>query len=195
MRTLNNPVNEDSAANQRTRRRIRRTALAVVLGLFVGLGVAVPAGAYTTTGCKWPSTNITIRQNLVNGNFRTALGQARANYDNSTDLSVSLTDNSGPTFTAVNSNYGATGWEGQNSWVCGFGVTTSSQARLNQYYLSGLEPIARLKVVWLHELGHGFGLNHVSTVTRVMYTSASAAYNAGIYGLTSDEINGINALY
>lgn len=76
-----------------------------------------------------------------------------------------------------------------------FGVTTSATSRLNQYYLSNTDPEDRLKVVWEHEIGHGLGLNHVDTVTRVMYTSASEAYFHGIAGLTFDEINGINDLY
>ncbi|PZQ87396.1 MAG: hypothetical protein DI534_14365 [Leifsonia xyli] len=40
----------------------------------------------------------------------------------------------------------------------------------------GAAPINRLKVVWLHEFGHGLGLDHISVNTRVMYMSASTAY-------------------
>jgi predicted Zn-dependent protease len=168
------------------------TVLMVALGSIVA---AQPANAYATTGCKWPTGALSINISYVNGNFRTAINQARSNYTSATDVDLTTTDSSGPTFTAANSNYGATGWEGQASWTCLFGTTTAVQARLNQYYLSGSEPVTRLKVVWAHEIGHGLGLDHVSTVARVMYTSASAAYNAGVTGLTSDEINGINALY
>lgn len=103
---------------------------------------------------------------------------------------------SGPTFTAANNNYGATGWEGHNEWNCLFANTTSSVARVNDYYAANLiSNAARIKMIWLHEVGHGLGLGHVSTVARVMYTSASGAYNAGVRTLTSDEIKGINALY
>jgi predicted Zn-dependent protease len=55
--------------------------------------------------------------------------------------------------------------------------------------------VPRLKVVWLHELGHSIGLGHVSTLKRVMYTSASDAYFAGVTSLTSDEIAGVNSIY
>lgn len=79
--------------------------------------------------------------------------------------------------------------------MCPFWVTTSSLSRLNIYYLHGTEPINRLKVVWLHEIGHGLGLDHVTVLHRVMYKSASAAYFDGVTALTSDEISGINHLY
>lgn len=177
------------------KRRHGLSALAtatLVLGL---VWVPGTANAYTTTGCKWPATSLQIDYRYVNGNFRTAMNMARDNYNGSTDISLSTVDSSGPTFTAQNTNYGATGWEAQASWSCWFGSTTAASIRANQYYLSGSEPLNRLKVVWAHEIGHALGLDHVTTIARVMYTSASSAYFAGVTGLTFDEINGINALY
>lgn len=175
-------------------KRIVRTgtvaALAVVLA---AVGVA-PANAYTTTGCDWGTIHIKVDGSYSNGAFSTALSQAISNYYNSTVLYLTRQDSSGNSFKALNTNYGATGWEGNTSWSCLFGTTHSAQAKLNQYYLQSA-PTARLKVVWLHELGHGLGLGHVSSAYRVMYTSASTAYNNGVRSLTSDEINGINTIY
>lgn len=73
-------------------------------------------------------------------------------------------------------------------------TTHSATSRLNQYYL-GSAVTARPKVVWLHELGHGLGLNHVTPVYHVMYSSATTAYNYGVRALTADEINGIDTIY
>lgn len=173
---------------------LARIATAVAISAATVLASAAPASAYSTTGAKWPATNIQINYSLVNGDYRSGFTSAVGNYRLSTDVNLTGTLNSGPTFTARNTNYGASGWEGQASWTAPFGVTTSAQIRLNDYYLQNA-PVARLKVVWLHEIGHGLGLDHVSTVARVMYTSATSAYNAGVRNLTSDEINGINALY
>jgi predicted Zn-dependent protease len=176
------------------RRRTMGWFAALLVTLSV-VAVASPAAAYTTTGCKWGSKNLTINYAATNGNFRTAFNFATTNYSTSTDVELSTTTASGPSFTAVNTNYGATGYEAQASWSCPIGTTISAQVRANQYYLSGTEPQTRLKVVWAHEIGHALGLNHVSSVTRVMYTRASTAYSNGVTGLTSDEIAGINALY
>ncbi len=168
------------------------TAMAIAVSL-----VALPnaAFAYTTTGTKWPNGSLQIDWRYVNGSFRTGLSDAVSNYNGSTDVSLSAVDQSGPTWTATNTNYGATGWEGQANWASFFGTTTSCSMMLNQYYLSGTEPVTRLKVVWAHEAGHCLGLDHVSDSSRVMYTSASQAYFNGVTGLTSDEIDGINSLY
>lgn len=182
------------AARPGVRRRIVAGLVAASACLGV-VGLASPAQAYTKTGCKWSTGTLNIDYRLVNGNFRTALNQATNGYNAYTDVNLTTVDSSGPSFTAQNTNYGATGWEGQASWSCPFGPTNNAQIRVNQYYLSGLEPVTRLKVVWMHEVGHALGLSHVSTVARVMYTSASAAYNAGVITLTSDEIAGINYLY
>ena len=179
--------------------RRRRTLASLAVGLVISLGViaipAAPAFAYTTTGCKWNTGSLRIDYRYVNGNFRTAINQAKNTYNASTDVSLSTVDVSGPSFTAQNNNYGATGYEAQATWSCFFGATNAAQIRVNQYYLSGIEPITRLKVVWAHEIGHALGLGHVTPVARVMYSSASAAYNNGVTGLTFDEIYGINALY
>ena len=51
-----------------------------------------------------------------------------------------------------------------------------------------------MRVLWLHELSHVWGLGH-STINTVMYTSASSAYYNGVRYLTSDDINGYNSLY
>lgn len=172
-----------------------RMALSVALAATFLFSGQSAARAYTTTGCAWDSFTIYIDYRYVNGNFRTAFQQAASNYRNSTHVKVYPSDQSGNAYTAQNSNYGATGWEGYSNWSCLFGTTHSANSRLNQYYLSGSESVTRLKVVWLHELGHGLGLGHVSVLQRVMYPSASQAYFAGVTALTSDELNGIYNIY
>ncbi|KRF08950.1 hypothetical protein ASH00_04540 [Arthrobacter sp. Soil782] len=131
----------------------------------------------------------------MNGPYRTAFNYAVSNYNAATQVTLTAVDVSGPTFTARNQNYGVTGWEAQATTNCPFGTTTSSALRMNQYYLQGDEPLNRLKVVWAHEIGHGLGLAHVSTVARVMHTYPSTSYSVGVSGLTTDDVNGINARY
>lgn len=186
-----------SDAQPRTRWRGSAAAMASVIAIVSGLVLAPNAAlAYTTTGCKWSTPNLTIDVSLTNGVFRTAINSALNNYTLGTDVNLTSTTSTGPSFTARNTNYGATGWEGQNYYVCPFGNTTSSQARINQYYLFGTsDQEGRIRVVWLHEIGHGLGLNHVTSSSRVMYTSASQAFFNGVRNLTSDEIAGINSLY
>lgn len=174
-----------------------RHLVALLAGVVIAAAVLVTpqvAQAYNLNGCRWNSSSVQLDIRYTNGNFRTALLNAIGNYNGSTDVALSPVYSSGPSFRAENGSYGATGWEGQNSYVCLYWFS-SSTARVNMYYLSGTEPIDRLKMVWLHELGHGLGLDHVSVNTRVMWTSASDAYFNGTTSLTFDEIAGINSLY
>lgn len=177
--------------------RSAKLAALLVLSLVMLAAAARPANAYATTGCRWGSSVVRIDTRYVNGYFFTAIKEAIANYSNSTDLTVSYEDNAGPNFTARNASYGYTGWEGLNTTSCFLGTMWTSDAKLNMAYLAGAtsSEIPRLRVVWLHELGHGFGLGHVASSSRVMYTSASSAYFNGVRYLTSDEINGINSIY
>jgi hypothetical protein len=177
------------------RGRVLVAALAV-LGIVIGL-VAFPSAAmaYTTTGTTWSTGTLRIDYRFVNGNFRTALNSGKSNYNSTTHVSLSTVDVSGPTWTAENANYGLNGYEGYATWTNIGGLTLSCDMWLNQTYLSGSEPVTQLKVVWEHETGHCLGLNHVSSPTHVMYASASTAYSNGVTGLTTDDKNGINALY
>lgn len=183
------------ARGSHRRGRVVAAALAV-LGILVGLvGFPSAAMAYTTTGTKWSTGTLRIDYRFVNGNFRTALNNGKSNYNSTTHVSLSTVDVSGPTWTAENANYGATGYEGMANWTNIGGLTLSCDMYINQWYLSGSEPLNQLKVVWEHETGHCLGLNHVASATHVMYSSASVAYSNGVTALTTDDKNGINALY
>lgn len=103
-----------SSTQSRHARWRSATALASTAALALGLALAPTAAvAYTTTGCKWSSRNLTIDVSLTNGVFRTAVNSALNNYTLGTDVNLTGTTSTGPSFTARNANYGATGWEGQ----------------------------------------------------------------------------------
>lgn len=183
---------------QRRRKKTRRIAgltASTLLAAAFGIAGSAPASAYVTTGCKWPASSLTIQVNpSVTGKYSTTLVGAAANYRNSTDLKLYTSTTQRGSFQADVGNYGADGYEGYTNWVCGFGVTTNASSRVNTYYL-GSAVNARIQVVWLHELGHAVGLNHVTSTARVMYSSATTAYNNGVRNLTSDEVSGVNSLY
>lgn len=181
----------------------RRTKARRIVGLIgscavmvcIGMLGSAPASAYVKNGCKWPASNLTIQVNSsVTGKYSTALANAAANYRNSTDLNLYTSTTKRGSFQADVANYGADGYEGFTNVACPLGVTTNASSRVNTHYLSSAVT-ARVQVVWLHELGHAIGLNHVTSTARVMYTSATTAYNNGVRSLTSDEVNGVNSIY
>lgn len=178
------------------KRKMPLMASAVVLAALAATAVAAaPAQAYKLTGCHWGSANIRLDVRSTYNQYRTAINQASANYTSATDVNLSNVTVSGPAFTAANAAFGKTGSEGNTTWLCrSGGATYSSHTTVNNSYLSSA-PTARIKVVWLHEIGHGLGLHHV-TGGHVMNESASNAYTAyGVRNLTADEVSGINRLY
>ena len=173
----------------------RQGAAVSIIAIVAALVLApAPAYAYTTTGCKWITGNLGVKNTLSGTASHNALDAALNNYTLGTDVNLTPTNNIHEPFLTEQYNFGATGWEGQATWTCPTGWTTGGMARLNTYYVGGATE-GRLRVVWLHEVGHVLGLSHVTVTARVMYTSASSAYNAGVRNLTSDEVAGINFLY
>lgn len=158
---------------------------------------AAPALAYTTNGCVWSGSSLRINSSGVSGSYLSGLTSAISNYNIRTDVTLTRTTASGPVFTARTSNYGATGWEGRAQVNClsGKASTRSASSQINTHYVKSSAPLNRIKVLWLHELGHSLGLGHVSSKYRIMYPQAVVPYNNGVTALTTDEINGINALY
>lgn len=187
-------MTKPSTPAAKKRRRLGITA-ASALAIAAAL-IAVPnvAQAYAYEGPSWGNANLRIYMATTSGTYRTAINQASANYTSATDVNLTNTTTGGPAFSAADVNNGADGYEGFTNWSAPVGRTVSAHSTVNRYYLSG-RTTANIKVVWLHELGHGLGLAHVSPVARVMNKSATAAYNAGIRNLTSDEVAGINNKY
>ena len=177
------------------KRRGKKKILAILATGALGLSLTlVPSAAfaYSTTGCKWITPNLGV-QNLVDGTNNTSLAQAISSWSSSSDVNLNSVAANQPLATQA-LNYGATGWEGQASWSCGPGFTTTALAKMNSWYTSDF-PVARKKMVWLHELGHALGLGHATSSSSVMWTSASTAYNNGTRNPTADDIAGMNSLY
>ncbi len=177
----------------------RRRRLGIAAGSALALGaalIAIPtaAQAYAYENSSWGNANLRIYMATTSGNYRTAINQASANYTSATDLNLTNTTTGGPKFSAADVNNGADGYEGWTDWIQVAGRTQSAHSTVNRHYVAS-KTVANLKVIWLHELGHGLGLAHVGPVARVMHDPATGAYNAGVRNLTSDEIAGINKKY
>jgi hypothetical protein len=174
-----------------------RSVLLSFSALLLSIGiVAIPstANAYVLYGWHWASGDLRVHVGSVSGKYRTAISQAGSNITASSDVSMTFTNEAGPSFTAYHYNAGKTGYEG---WTDQFRVGSRTQwahSYLNTYYASSY-PTDRLKVIWLHELSHGLGLNHVSSKKQVMYRSASVAYASGVRNLTTEEVRGLNVMY
>lgn len=185
------------AQSERPRQHSRRwwlLALAAVAALVVQVGVpAAPASAYATTGCKWPTANVTIRTSISSSTTDySSLSSAVYDWSISSDINMSF--NGSSNFRAYLQNDGANGYAGWATWNCIVGITNGGDARMNPYYTNSYT-LAKKQVVWLHEIAHVLGLAHVSTVARVMYSCPGCAYDAGVRHPTSDDVAGVNALY
>ncbi len=196
---MSNSSQSDSSTLPASRHPRNKRILGAIgaLSLLITLCAApLTASAYAYNGCKWSTPNLNVDIIATSGVSRTAIQSALSNYTAATDVNLTGVTTTGPTFKAQQFNYGDTGWSGLNTRVCPFGNTTSSLVQLNLYYVYNTAAYeGRMRLTWLHEIGHSLGLAHVTTVARVMYTSGLTAYNAGVRNLTFDEINGINALY
>ncbi|NWL32293.1 hypothetical protein DM791_05145 [Paenarthrobacter nitroguajacolicus] len=173
--------------------KLRISSIAGSAVLILGLGIAVPApaDAYAFTGCKWASSSMTYKNDAVSG-YTDPLIDAGYSWASASDI-----DGMHPTGGAMRAyviNNGANGYDGYSKWNCPFGNLWSSEVTLNTYYAQGYTYWQK-RVVWVHELGHGMGLDHSSWGT-VMYTCPRCTYDSfGTYWPTNDDQAGANALY
>lgn len=164
----------------------------VALAATVSLTGHSSAEAYTYTGCKWPSSNVSYK-NTAAGDYYSTGNLAANSWTQLTDLNMSLVTSSN---LHVYSEFtGMDGVEGRSAWTCSGSSTVSANARWNTYYTINYSYGAKRAVI-CHELGHATGLGHSSVGGAIMSASASGVYNTyGTLSPQSDDINGINNRY
>lgn len=177
--------------------RCRKWPISLVSTLlsFLFLMSMVPvASAYSYSKSHWLNKNqVVMLMATVKGNYLTSAKQAVSNINSATKVGFST--GTRMVRQATSQNFGKNGWEGQSAYTfLASGYTKDAVSRVNTYYMKSSYPVARMRVLWLHEFSHCWGLGH-STINTVMYKSASDAYNNGVRYLTSDDIKGINSRY
>lgn len=168
--------------------------IGVLLGLALMLGSVLSAtngaSAYTHTGCSWGSygSTVTWDRNLPAGDYRNTAGSAAYSWANATDINGM--DPTGGSMYGFLDNKGNNGYNGWATWSCNGSATGWAYVTLNPYYMD-TKTYTEKKTVWVHEFGHGLGLNH-SGSGAVMYNCSLCT---GFSLPQTDDINGINALY
>ncbi|OZG56501.1 hypothetical protein AEAE_0989 [Aeriscardovia aeriphila] len=182
----------------------------LVFLIILGVSSAIPthsAYAYSTYPAKWDSSIQMIRAyGDVSGVYSTALNQAIDNYN--TQTHVHLSRNNNGKMLAQARYYGGTNWIGFKDGSQNVAGYTNSDAdkyprkritwadvMLNKSIIRPSTPIGKVRLIWLHELGHAWGLGHSDYVHTVMYANADQSYKSGVEYLTTDDVRGINSKY
>lgn len=187
----------------RKRSRIAQMVL-VCLVVLTATFLGGPANAYNLEGAKWAGTpnsgccatihaspngaadssGLNIMSPFDAAGFRNAL-----NAWNGSPANVLLDFHSGA-LTLYDPTVSNVSWDGYTTWSTSGGYFNNAQVKLNTYYTRNYSA-AWIQGVAAHELGHAMGIGHVSSCA-LMYPNTP---RCGIDTPTSDDVNGINALY
>lgn len=169
-----------------------------VLGLLTFLAVS-PASAYSLEGARWHGTPTSGCCATIHVQYSSAWypGDSAA-FDNARSAwngspANVLLDNHSGALTVDDTSDSSVGWDGITNYSYSSGSFNYAHVLLNYYYTSGYSSATKQGVA-AHELGHAMGLGHTNGCV-LMTPNTPTRNSCGIYGPTSDEVNGINSLY
>ena len=203
----------ESVGNGRTR-KIVHVGLAAAMLLLVLVVVAPRANAYNYLGCKFPSAAVNFYS--TSSSFYGPRADSAAAAWNSTQTSIDLYTDTDVNYEleALNSDMGNSGFDGMTYHILpgtdgcpngngnyAAGVVITSY--FNQYY-ANLAPYnggyAAIEQVYVHEIGHAFGLAHAgaydcASQLTIMYASSDRYFRCGHVNPQINDRYAINNLY
>lgn len=177
-----------------------------IMSLFLIVGIAAPAHAYTTTGAYIvnkinfiPSSSFgsaTIKAfNDALYPWNAASGRSLMSRSaTTTHNSLVYPQDDGRSY--IYKTYAYNDYVAQCTWYSDAGVTTSADININPYYAWANSAQPGSYDVWsvfMHEAGHAAGLYHSNLRAAVMYGTVYT--NELKRSLHSDDIAGIQAIY
>jgi len=183
---------------------VRNSRFAVVMVLAsVAVGLSASnSNAYVLEGVKWGGqpapghccASITYRQfSSFSIDFSGFTNGANL-YNNSVAL-VNMSTSNTDLIDARDTDNSSVSWDGQATYSSSGGFFVQpAKATLNHFYTKGYVS-AEIATVAAHEFGHDMGLNHSSACVVMNPDTFTRYVSCGISYITTDDANGINALY
>ena len=180
-------------------------AASAILTLTLLVALASPAAAadpyYTFHGCRYDPDSIdpiSYRFFSVDSAYETAFKEAEEEWDSTSapgyfrEYSLSWD----PEINVIDGYYGANGWAAKVSGGCdvppGIYWGNEVEFKFNRTYLDN-EPANHKKIAAMHELGHAYGLDHVTSGPRLMRDTTLIYTYSPLP--TSDDVDGVIARY
>jgi hypothetical protein len=186
------PAQSEPPSHRRIAHRVGSGGAAALLGLAGALGGATAAQAYSWDGtCHWYNADNQYA-NYTSSLYYTASRNAIVNWSDTTDINMTAVGSAGIT---IATDYASNGNAGTTVRSCnGLGFYTEAHVYGNTYYMAAYGA-QKKQMIFAHEAGHVFGLNHSANTHVLMYFDSTPYDSFGIYTPQSDDRAGVNAHY
>ncbi|BFT71229.1 matrixin family metalloprotease [Paenibacillus sp. P36] len=166
---------------------------AISLAVFTVLFISHSVNAYNLQGHKFTSHTFHYYDGTLSDFYDESSDVAMDNWwDTPTQIGFTPTsDVNSADINITGAYYGNNGTTASTLIWKQNGIASKAEIRANYSEMDGIEDFKKA-ATFTHELGHVFGIDHVSSKSQIMY-----GYLTGrtVYTPQSDDINGVNFLY
>lgn len=180
------------------RKNIEKKIFMVSLCIFCITAGPLFVSAYSLSGAKWAAIFTDPLRYYSTSGFA-EVGTARSDWNTAVDDITLSTGSSSYIYKIMDTDDSEAEWDGLSDWAAAGSYFYKCDVYINEYPIDDLNyPSAAIKSVIAHEMGHAFGLDHVTGPKIMNPSTYCSSSRYGYYSISTpqaDDADGVDAIY